>query len=159
MVDDLKGTWDQEDRQRASASFPFTPLRAAGWLDVEEFRSRLELSLERHRHDRMRFELHRLEFPDAAAAIEMLVEWMPGQIRDSDCITRPGARVVMLLTAGPSESFLHLRRRLLALWDTAWRDSGFAPPASAIVDQHVALVGPEDAEAFLAAAGVWLSQH
>src|SRR5258708_11444111 len=107
----------------------------------------------------MSLELQWLEFPSEAAAIEMLCEWMTGQIGDTDCITRPAVQVVMLLTAGPNEGFLHLRRRLLSLWDSAWRDSGFAPPASAIVDQHVALAGPEDAEAFLAAAGVWLSQH
>ena len=64
-----------------------------------------------------------------------------------------GEEGVLLLTAGPSEAFLHLRRRILALWDTAWRDAGRTPPSPAVVDQHVAMAGPEDAESFLAAAG------
>lgn len=157
MVEDLRTNWDEEDRERASASFPFTPQRASGWLEAEEFRARIELSLERHRRDRLRFELHRLEFPEAPAAVERLCAGLPGQIRDTDCISRPGERCVLVLTAGPPEAFLHLRRRLLALWDLAWRESGAPPPAAAIVDQHVAMAGPEDAEAFMAAAGVWLA--
>ena len=65
MVDELRTTWDEEDREKTSAAFPFTPVRAPGWLEREVFRSRIELSLERNRHDRLRFELHRLDFPDA----------------------------------------------------------------------------------------------
>lgn len=159
MVDELRTSWDEHDRERAGASFPFTPLRAAGWLNLEEFGARVELALERNRHDRMRFELHRLDFPDAAGAIEALCGWLPGQIRDTDCICRPAAGSVLMLNAGPAESYVYLRRRLLALWDTAWRDSGAAPPAAAIVDQRVAMAGPEDAEAFLAAAGAWLTRR
>jgi hypothetical protein len=156
MVDELRDTWDEEDRELAVASFPYTPTRAAGWLDLHEFRIRLELALERHRRDRMRFELHRLEFPDAPTAVRALGDWLPGQLRDTDCITRPGPNNVLLLMAGASDGFAHVRRRLLALWDTAWRDGGGAPPAPAVVDQHVILAGPEDAEAFLAAASDWL---
>lgn len=157
MVDDLRTTWDEEDREKTSASFPFTPVRAPGWLEQEEFRSRIELALERNRHDRLRFELHRLDFPDAPMAIEQMCVWLPGQLRDTDCLCRPAERSVLLLTAGPSEAFLHLRRRILALWDTAWRDAGRTPPSPAVVDQHVAMAGPEDAESFLAAAGAWLT--
>ena len=32
-----------------------------------------------------------------------------------------------------------------------WRDAGRTPPSPALVDQHVAMAGPEDAEGFLAA--------
>jgi hypothetical protein len=159
MVDELRTSWDEQDRERAGASFPFTPMRAAGWLSDEEFGARIELALERNRHDRMRFELHRLDFPDAPAAVESLCGWLPGQIRDTDCICRPAPGSVLMLNAGPAEGFVYLRRRLLALWDTAWRDSGAAPPAPALVDQHVAMAGPEDAEAFLAAAGAWLTRR
>ena len=158
MVDELRTSWDEQDRERAGASFPFTPLRSAGWLEVEEFGARIELALERNRHDRMRFELHRLDFPEAPMAIEALCGWLPGQIRDTDCICRPQPGSVLMLNAGPAEGFVYLRRRLLALWDTAWRDSGAAPPAPALVDQHVAMAGPEDAEAFLSAAGAWLTR-
>lgn len=90
-------------------------------------------------------------------AIEQMCVWLPGQLRDTDCLCRPAERSVLLLTAGPSEAFLHLRRRILALWDTAWRDAGRTPPSPAVVDQHVAMAGPEDAESFLAAAGAWLT--
>ena len=156
MVDELRTTWDEEDREKAGASFPFTPLRATGWLDEPDFRHRIELALDRHRRDRMRFELHRLDFPQASSAVDALCEWLPGQLRDTDCITRPGPRSVLLLLAGAPDGFAHVRRRLLALWDTAWRDSGGATPAPALVDQHVVLAGPEDAESFLAAAAGWL---
>lgn len=159
MVDELRTSWDEQDRERAGASFPFTPLRSPGWLSCEEFGARIELALERNRHDRMRFELHRLDFPEAAMAVQALCGWLPGQIRDTDCICRPSPGSVLLLNAGPAEGFVYLRRRLLALWDTAWRDSGAAPPAPALVDQHVAMAGPEDAEAFLVAAGAWLTRR
>ncbi len=157
MVEELRTTWDEEDREKTTASFPFTPVRSTGWLERAEFRARIELALERNRHDRLRFELHRLDFADAPMAIEQLCAWLPGQLRDTDCLCRPGARSVLLLTAGPSEAFLHLRRRILALWDTAWRDAARTPPAPAVVDQHVGMAGPEDAESFLAAAGAWLT--
>ena len=157
MVEDLRTTWDEEDRERASAAFPFTPQREAGWLPVVDFRNRIELALERNRRDRMRFELHRLDLPDAPRAVERLIAWLPSQLRDSDRLSRVGERGLMLLIAGPPEAFLHLRRRLLALWDTAWKEEGGLGPAPALVDQHVPLQGPEDAEAFLSAAAVWLA--
>jgi hypothetical protein len=159
MVDELRSTWDEEDREKAGASFPFTPMRASGWLDHEAFRARVEMAVDRHRRDRMRFELHRLEFPYAPGAVDAMCSWLPGQLRDTDSITRPSPSCVLLLVAGAAEGFAHARRRLLALWDTAWREGGAAPPAPALVDQHVILAGPEDAGAFLAAARVWLSQR
>ncbi len=159
MVDDLRTTWDEEDRERASAAFPLTPQREAGWLPTVDFRNRIELALDRNRRDRMRFELHRLDLPDAPRAVERLTHWLPSQLRDSDRLCRVGDRGLMLLIAGPPEAFLHLRRRLLALWDTAWKDEGGLGPAPALVDQHVPLQGPEDAEAFLSAAAVWLAPH
>jgi hypothetical protein len=158
MVEDLRTTWDEEDRVKASASFPFTPLRSTGWLDAQEFSRHIDLSVERHRSDRMRFELHRLEFPDSPAAVDVMCGWLPGQLRDMDCVTRPEQRSILLLLAGTPEGFAHVRRRLLALWDTAWRDVGGGPPAPSLVDQHVVLAGPEDVEAFLAAAGAWLER-
>lgn len=158
MVEELRTNWDEEDRDHAGAAFPFTPLRTTGWLELEDFRARIELALERHRRDRLRFELHRFDFPDAGAPVESMCGWLPGQLRDTDCLCRPSPRCVLLLHAGPAEGYAALRRRLLSLWDTAWRDGGMPPPAAAIVDQHVVMAGPEDAEAFLAAAGVWLSR-
>jgi hypothetical protein len=159
MVDELRNTWDEEDRELSVAAFPYTPSRTPGWLDRREFRVRLELALERHRRDRMRFELHLLEFPDVPAAIAALCGWLPAQLRDMDCLTRPSTNSVLLLMASAPEGFPHVRRRLLALWDTAWRDSGGAPPAPALTDRYVTLAGPEDADAFLHSAAAWLEQH
>lgn len=156
MVEDLRTTWDEEDRERASASFPYTPLRDSGWLSVADFRKRLELALERNRHDRMRFELHRIEFPDCPAAVQNLCIELPAQVRDTDCLSRTESLSILLLTAGSSDGFTHLRRRLLTLWDKAWREQGEGTPAPAIVDHCVTMAGPEDAEAFLAAAHDWL---
>jgi hypothetical protein len=158
MVDELRTTWDEEDRERSVASFPLTPMRSSGWLSREEFRTRVGLSIERHRRDRLRFELHRIDFPDVAGAVGVMCGWLPGQLRDTDCLCRPTPGGVLLLTAGPSEAFANLRRRLLALWDTAWRDSDLPPPAPALVDQHVSLAGPEDADAFMRTADGWLAQ-
>ncbi len=156
MVEELRETWDEEDREMSVASFPYTPTRVAGWLDLQEFRMRIEVALERHRRDRMRFELHRLEFPAVPEAVASLAQWLPGQLRDTDCITRPAPDVMLMLIAGAPEMFTHVRRRLLALWDAAWREGGGAPPAPAVIDHHVSLAGPEDAEAFLAASAAWL---
>ena len=156
MVDELRSTWDEEDREKAGASFPFVPQRVAGWIEPDEFRQRVAFARERHRHDRMRFELHRLDFPDAPAAVDRLCAWLPGQLRDTDSISRPGTLTVLMLVAGAPDGFVQLRRRVLALWDTAWRDSGSAPPAPALVDQHVVLAGPEDAVVFDSTAAAWL---
>ncbi len=158
MVDELRTTWDEEDREKAGASFPFTPLRSTGWLEPEDFRVRVDLAVARHRNDRMRFELHRIDFPESQAAVDAMCTWLPSQLRDTDCISRPGPRSVLMLVAGTPEGFSHVRRRLVALWDTAWRDAGGGSPAPALVDQHVALAGPEDADAFLAAAAVWMTR-
>ncbi|MBI5169304.1 MAG: hypothetical protein HZA61_07450 [Candidatus Eisenbacteria bacterium] len=157
MVEDLRNTWDEEDRERAGTSFPYTPLRESGWLDAPEFRKRIELALERNRHDRMRFELHRIEFPDHPVALQALFEQFPAQVRDTDCLMRGKGSSLLLLTAGQADGFSHLRRRLLQLWDRVWRENGPSTPAPAIVDHCVTMAGPEDADAFLAAAHDWLS--
>ncbi|MFN8588586.1 MAG: hypothetical protein U0704_12390 [Candidatus Eisenbacteria bacterium] len=156
MVEDLRTTWDEEDRERAGTSFPYTPLREAGWLDTPDFRKRLELALERNRHDRMRFELHLIEFPEHPQALQALCAELPAQVRDTDCLARTGTSGVLLLTAGSSEGFSNLRRRLLKLWDRVWREHAGGAPAPAIVDHCVSMAGPEDAETFLAAAHDWL---
>jgi hypothetical protein len=115
--------------------------------------------MDRNRRDGMRFALHRLEFSDATLAIDRLVERLPGQLRDTDCLCRPSMREVLLLTAGPAAAYLHVRRRLLGLWEQCWSDARLAPPAPPIVDQHIEMLTPEDAESFLAAAGGWLSHR
>jgi hypothetical protein len=88
-----------------------------------------------------------------------LAEVLPAQIRDMDCVAQPFAHIVTLLVAGEPEAFSQLRRRLLMVWEHAWQQAGLPAPAAAFVDRHVALSGPEDAEAFRTAADVWLAEH
>lgn len=157
MLDDLKNTWDRHDRELSAPAFPMVPEPHQRWLSPQEFAERLELAVERNRRDGMRFAVHRLEFADAPTALSLLTQRMPGQVRDMDCICSPAPRDVLLLTAGPAVGFLHLRRRLLALWEQAWNEARLAPPPPPITDQHVEMENPEDAEGFLAAAGQWLT--
>ena len=159
MLEDLRTTWDREDHERSVAAFPLTPNREQRWLQPETFRARVDLAVERHRRDRLRFELHRLEFPEAPTVMTRLYEDLPTQVRDTDCLAQPFPHIITLLAAGEPEAFVQLRRRLLTSWEQAWQAAGFAPPAAAFVDRHVALAGPEDAEAFQTAADVWLAEH
>jgi hypothetical protein len=158
MVEDLRRAWDQEDRDRSVAAFPLTPFRQPGWLPPEEFRERVDLALERHRGDGLRFELHRLEFPEAPGAIERMCAGVPEQLRDTDCLSQPFTRVVLLLVTGEPEVFIRLRRRLMDLWREAWAAASLPPPPAAFVDRHVSLSGSEDMEAFATAADVWLAE-
>lgn len=158
MVEDLRATWDRHDREIAGAAFPMVPEARQGWLSGEEFAQRLELSIDRNRRDGLRFALHRLEFSDAPRALEGFADRLPGQLRDTDCICRSSLREVLLLTAGPAAAYLHVRRRVLALWEQSWNDAELPPPAPPIVDQHIELLGPEDAEPFLATAAAWLAR-
>jgi hypothetical protein len=156
VLDDLRTAWDREDRERSTVAYPLTPLREQRWLEPGEFRVRVGLAVERHRIDGLRFELHRLELPGPLEGWARFCELLPGQLRDMDALSRPLARLVVLLVAGEPEAFTRLRRRLLAVWEGAWTAAGFAPPAPAFVDRSVGLAGLEDAEAFQSAADVWL---
>jgi hypothetical protein len=156
VLDELRATWDREDRERSAASYPLTSLREQRWLEPGEFRSRIGLAVERHRLDGLRFELHRLEFPGPLEAWARFCELVPAQLRDMDALSRPLAGLVVLLAAGEPEAFVRLRRRLLAVWEGAWHAAGLAPPAPAFVDRSVGLAGAEDAEVFQSAADVWL---
>lgn len=159
MLTDLREAWDREDRERSVSSFPLTPGREARWLDPNAFRVRVDLAGERHRRDGLRFELHRLEFPEAPAAVEALCAELPAQLRDTDSIVRPFGHVVCLLAAGEPESFVALRKRLLQSWEAAWLAAGLPPPAAGFVDRHVGLAGPEDLDAVFTAADVWLAER
>jgi hypothetical protein len=156
MVDELRRTWDAEDRERSIASFPLTPFRQPRWLHPGEFRDRVGIAVERHCRDGLRFELHRLEFPEAAAAVEGLCGALPAHLRDTDSLCQPFPRVALLLVAQEPEGALRLRERLLTLWSEAWAATSRTTPASPFVDRSVPLAGPEDAEAFTTAADVWL---
>jgi len=156
-VEELRVMWDHEDREKAGPAFPMVPELKTGWLEAVEFRMRLELAIERNRRDGMRFTLHRVEFPGSAEAVDRLTQRLPEQLRDTDCICRPAPRVVLLLTAAPRDTFPHLRRRMLKLWQEAWLEVGYERPIPGLKDERVELGAPADAEAFLAGAGAWLS--
>ena len=158
MLEELRTLWDREDHARSVASFPLTPNREARWLDRDAFRKRVALAVERHGRDGLRFELHRLEFPESPAVMARLATRLPAEVRDTDCLSQPFPHIVTLLAAGEPEAFVQLRRRLLAAWEKAWVDAEMPPPVAAFVDRHVALSGPEDAEAFLTSGDVWLAE-
>jgi hypothetical protein len=157
MVEELRATWDERDREQAGPAFPMLPGASHGWLQVDAFRGRTELAIERNRRDGLRFAVHRLLFGDAPASVDLLCEKLPEQLRDTDCICHPTPREVLLLSAGLPEAFAHVRRRLLALWEHCWHDGGLPPPAPPITDEHVEMRGPEDAENFLGVVGGWLA--
>jgi hypothetical protein len=154
-MEDLRAEWDRRDRAQAGAAFPLLPDRHPRWLTSEEFAMRLELGVERNRRDGLRFAVHQLTFPGAQAAVEALCERLPGQLRDTDCMTHPTAQTIVLLTAGAPGAFTHLRRRLLTLWDEVWTEAGEPKPAPTVSDEHVQIICPADAPAFLSTGRSW----
>ncbi len=159
MIEDLRDTWDREDRQRSAVAYPLTPVRATGWLDTQAFRLRIDLAVDRMASDGLRFELHRLEFPEAPVALEAFCATLPARLRDTDALCRPFPQVICLLLAGDERSFAALQARALQAWEQAWAQSGLRPPAMPFVDRHVALLEPGDREAFRTAADVWLAER
>jgi hypothetical protein len=159
MVEEIRTTWDERDRQMSAPAFPLVPDLKLGFLDVDDFRARLELAVERNARDGLRFEVHRLVFPDAEDAVTALCTRLQGQLRDTDCITRAMPLEILLLTAGAAGQFVHLRRRVVAQWEEAWSESGRARPAPPITDEHVAMGSPPEAEGFLGAACLWLTSR
>lgn len=156
MVEDIRSTWDQQDRAHAAPAFPMVPDRVAGWLDPDAFQARIDLAVERNARDGLPFAVQRLEFPNATPCVEMLCERLPAQLRDTDCICHPDPRSVLLLTAGPPSTFPQVRRRLLAIWEQAWHDAKQPSPAPPISGERIELAGPETAAAFVATANGWL---
>lgn len=159
LVNDLRQTWDQHDREKTAPAFPMVPDSDRRWLSPDEFAGRLELAVERNRRDGLRFAVHRLDFADAPEALARMVDKLPHQVRDTDSICATTAGCVLLLTAGPPSGFAHVRRRLLALWEQSWHDAELPPPAAPIVDQHIEMLMPDQAESFLAAAGSWMQSR
>ena len=159
MISDLRDTWDREDRERTAVAYPLTPIRSGGWLDPEAFRMRVDLAIDRNRRDGLRFELHRLEFPEAHAALVGLCDTLPLQLRDCDALCRPFPQVLCLLMAGEPGQFAAVQRRLVQAWERAWTQAGLHGPTMPFVDRHVALHGPEDRDAVRTAADVWLAER
>jgi hypothetical protein len=154
-IEELRTEWDRRDRAQAGAAFPLLPDRHPRWLSAEEFATRLELAVERNRRDGLRFAVHLLTFPGGPQSVTALCERLPGQLRDTDCMSRPSPQAVVLLTAGAPGAFSHLRRRLLALWEEVWGEAGEPKPAPAVTDEHVQLICPADTPAFLDTARAW----
>jgi hypothetical protein len=157
MVEDLRVTWDQHDRELAAPAFPMVPEAVAGWIEPNEFRSRLELAVDRHRRDGLRFAVHRLAFANAPGPLAILAERLPSQMRDTDTLCRPVPTEVLVLTPGPGDGFLNVRRRLLSLWDRAWREGGGHGPAAAVRDERIEMAAGRDVSAFLGTVTRWLT--
>jgi hypothetical protein len=157
MVEELRVTWDQHDRELAAPAFPMVPQAASGWIQPVEFRGCVELAVERHRRDGLRFAVHRLVFVDRPAALAILGERLPDKMRDTDSLCRPVSNEVLVLTAGPGDGFVHLRRRLLALWDQAWRESGSTGPTAPVRDERIEMTAGRDVSAFVTAVTRWLT--
>ncbi len=156
-LEDLRTSWDREDRERAAPAYPMLPASEKGWLSVDEFTQQLELALERNRRDGMRFALHRLLFAASPVAMDVMAERLPEQLRDTDRICRPAPQRVVLLTAGARDHFPHVRRRILNLWQNAWIEVGNERPIPGITDERIEMTGLDDSEAFLARAAEWLA--
>jgi hypothetical protein len=157
MVDEMRERWDRQDREGAVQSFPLLPGQERAWLERAEFRARLELAVERNKFDGLPFSLHRLEFPGPQPAMDRMREGLPQLLRGSDYLCHLPPRHVLLLTAVPADDYTHVRRRLLAAWEQAWRECGQTPPAPPITDLRAEMAGPEDAEGFLETAEGWSS--
>lgn len=156
-VDELRSLWDQHEREQAAPAFPMLPDANRDWLEPDEFRMRLELAIERNRRDGLPFSLHRLRFPNSEAAVDQLATQLPGQLRDTDSLCRPDRLRILLLTATPRDQFPHVRRRILALWQSSWMAAGLERPIPGITEERIEMARPEDGEAFLARAAGWLT--
>lgn len=148
--------WSRRELEQSAPAFPMVPTPQAGWLEPADFWLRLELAVERHRRDGLRFALHRLDFPISAVAVDLFARRLPGHLRDTDTICRPSAQRVLLLTAAPQARFPYLRGRLAALWQEAWAETGNERPIPGMADERREMTSPEDVESFLAQARVWL---
>lgn len=125
-------------------------------LPVDAFLHRLEMAVDRNRTEGYRFALHRVRF-DGAAELDRLIDILPGQLRGSDSLCRHGAKEILLMCAGSANAYVQVRRRIVSLWERAWRESGRAHPAPPIADERVEMSDPEDARSFLSAAHAWLA--
>jgi hypothetical protein len=147
----LRLAWQARERDADGSGAAAVPP-----LPVDAFLHRLELAVERNRTEGYRFALHRIRF-EAAATLDHLMRELPGQLRASDSLCRHGDREVLLMCPGPANAWVHVRRRIVTLWERAWRDSGRRDPAPPIADERVEMADPEEARSFLSAAHAWLA--
>lgn len=155
-VAEMRSAWDEQDRNRVGPAFPMVPARQGGWLPPDDFLQRLELAVERHRRDGLRFALYRLDLPISTAAADVFAERLPSQLRDTDSICRPTPQRTLMLSATPKERFPYLRGRLLALWQEAWLATGNERPIPGLLDERVEMTREDEVAGFLAQARIWL---
>jgi hypothetical protein len=155
-VEELRQAWDLRDREQAAPAFPLVPDDRHGWLDVEGFRAAISLAVERNQRDGLPFAVHRFDLASRPEALGSLCERLPSQLRDTDRLCRSEQRVVLLLTTCSLEAFEPVRRRITAVWETVWQESGGTPPAPGFVESRTEITGPAEAERFLATATSWL---
>ena len=155
MTDELRATWDQEDRAKAAPAFPMVPAPTSGIDDAEGFRTALELAVERHKRDGLRFTLHRFDFDAPAEIVDRLAERLPQQLRGTDSLCRPKPGRLLLLTAMPAERFGILRTRIASRWGETWVEAGKSAPSPEPREASVDLARVEDAPEFLARARAW----
>ena len=157
-VEDLRQAWDLRDREQAAAAFPLVPDGHHGWLDADGFRTAISLAVARNQRDGLAFAVHRFELPNRLEALGSLFERLPAQLRGTDRLCRPEQSVVLLLTTCSLEDFEPVRRRITALWETVWQESGGAAPSPGFVESRTEITEPAEAERFIATASRWLSQ-
>lgn len=158
MVDELRETWDHADRQKAAPAFPMVPAKKAGVMDLQDFRTSLDLAIARHKHDGLRFALHRLEFPVSIEAVSLLLERLPKQVRGMDSLCRPQPLCVLLLTATSRSGFPRVHKRIATLWENVWLELGLDRPVPGIREERVEITRVEDLDPFLAKANSWLEE-
>jgi len=159
MVEEVRSTWDSQDRAKAGPAFPMVPTPRTGLLELDDFAARLTLAVERNRRDGLGFALHRLEFPVSAAALDLLGQRLPSHLRDTDSICRAGLDRMLLLTATPRDRFPYVRGRIQAQWQEAWLEAGHERPIPGVGEERVEMIRPEDAESFLAQAQEWMEEE
>jgi hypothetical protein len=155
-VEELRVVWDRRDREQTAPAFPLIPDERQSWLDVPGFRSAISLAVERNRRDGLSFAVHRFDLAGRPAALELLCGQLPARLRDTDRLCRPESRIVLLLTTCTLEAFEPVRRRITALWESVWQESGGPAPAPAFVESRTEITGPPEAERFAATATSWL---
>ncbi|HET9327671.1 MAG TPA: hypothetical protein VFQ05_12975 [Candidatus Eisenbacteria bacterium] len=158
MVEELRDTWDHADRQKAAPAFPMVPAKTSGVLDLQDFRTAVDLAVERHNHDGLRFSLHRLDFPSSDEAVTRLLEHLPKQVRGTDSLCRPRPRCVLLLTTTPREEFPRVQKRIASLWETVWLELGLDRPVPGMREERVEIRRAEDLDAFSKQAKTWLEE-
>jgi hypothetical protein len=155
-IEELREAWDRRDREQAAPAFPLVPDDRHGWLDAEGFRAAISLAVERNQRDGLSFAVHRFELASRPGALEALCERVPSQLRDTDRLCRSEEQVVLLLTTCSLEAFEPVRRRITAVWEAVWQESGGPAPAPGFVESRTELTGPAEADRFLATATRWL---